>query len=362
VEGKVSLNILENKDKGTLQVTVDLPTEHILEQASNNEGLEKINVTIPISSGTITSLLQSEEVTKVNIKVNLPSSLQSDDRIQLTDLLLDGDILDAAKKAKKDVEISVVDEKGKVKFEWAFSGNDLTNSELDITDVNLSLEVSSVTDNKQVLELLKKDKVYEENTTNSLIIRFNHHGVLPAPASVRIFVGDMDIKAEEKVFLYYFNSDTGLLETLPYSSGYQIDKDGYITINLLHCSDYVMLPKRADYSVITSLRKQIKVTPTKKTLYLGEGSNNTTSIQIELPLTLELVNNLKDRTSSIVVGAATVTFKSNNNKVATVSSVGKIIAKGVGTAIITTKITLYSGKVKITTTTITVYADDAYED
>jgi hypothetical protein len=171
---------------------------------------------------------------------------------------------------------------------------------------------------------------------------------------VRIYVGDMNIKAGEKVFLYYFNSDTGLLETLPFSSGYQIDEDGYVTINLLHCSDYVLLPMLIDNSIITSLRNQIKATTSKKTLYIGGRTNGIAWLQVELPLTLELVNNLEDKTSSSAIGAVTVTFVSNNNKVATINRDGCITAKSAGTAIITTKITLYSGKVKIIKTKITV--------
>ena len=353
VDGKASLSILKNAGKDALQVKVELPVEQMIKQAAGMQAAEKLPVTIPIFCDTIVSFIKSDMVTKANITVIIPSSLQKDDKIVIENIWLDKDILAAAKNANKDVNISVVDEKGQERYSWTFSGSDLANSKQDISDVNLSLDVKNVKEDKQLLELLAKSNE-NENMVNSFVINFKHQGILPAQASIRIYVGDMDVKVGETVCLYYYNPLTGKLNTLPYSTKYMIDKDGYITVNLLHCSSYVILPKQVDNSVITSLRNQIRVLPTKRTLYTVETKINNTSIIIILPVTLELVNDLKDKTSSSFVGAAIVSFTSNNEKVATVDSEGKIVAKSKGTAKITTKITLYSGKVLTTTTTITV--------
>ncbi len=158
------------------------------------------------------------------------------------------------------------------------------------------------------------------------------------------------MKAGKRIYLYHHNSETGKLETLPYSSGYEADKDGYITVQILHCSDYVVLTKEADRKAIASLRNQISITPAKITLKKGK----TAPIQVELPVTLELVHHLKDKVAGSAVGAVTVTHKSSNKKVATVDSNGKVTAKGKGTAVITTEVTLYSGKKKIVVTKVTV--------
>lgn len=54
------------------------------------------------------------------------------------------------------------------------------------------------------------------------------------------------------------------------------------------------------------------------------------------------------------MGAVTITFTSNNEAVVVVDKNGKITAKKVGTATITTKVTLYSGKIKTVKTKIAV--------
>ena len=101
-----------------------------------------------------------------------------------------------------------------------------------------------------------------------------------------------------------------------------------------------------------SLKNQIKVTPLQESLTLGKKTS--TNIKIELPSTLQLVNDLKDKTSQSAIGAVTVSYSSANKKVATVDKNGKIKAVGAGKSVITTTLKLYSGKVKKVKTKITV--------
>jgi hypothetical protein len=288
----------------------------------------------------------------------MPSAVLVDKNIGQVDVKMASKILEAAKETKKDVSVIVADEKGKEQYSWTFTGSDLTNSDKRIADVNLSLKVEKANDDAGLKELLKNDASNTETeNTYGLVVNFNHEGDLPSQASVKIYVGNLvgassnsGLTENKKVYLYHYNNATGKLETLPYSSAYQVDKEGYITINILHCSDYVILPYQADNSTITSLRSQIKVTPAKKTLQWGKS----TTIKIVLPKTLEQVSSLKEQTSNSAIGAVTVSYTSSNKKVASVNSKGKITANGTGTVTITTKLTLYSGKTKTTKTKITV--------
>lgn len=131
-----------------------------------------------------------------------------------------------------------------------------------------------------------------------------------------------------------------------------MDENGYVTINLIHCSGYVLMPQEADESVITTLRDQISVTPLRQTLYVGETNASGSEIKVVLPDTLQIDDGSKVIESA--VGKVTVTYKSNNRKAATVSSDGKVTAVGVGKAKIITTIILYSGKKKIVNTIIIV--------
>ena len=177
---------------------------------------------------------------------------------------------------------------------------------------------------------------------------------MPAQAAVRIYVGNLVPDASGKVYVYHYNPETKKLETLPYSSGYQIDSEGYITVKLLHCSDYVVLPKPASSAVMTSLINQISITAGTGTLYYGGTRDYSTKLTLTLPPTLELVASLEDKTSSSAIGAVVVSYESNNKKVATVSSDGTITATGTGKATIRTTVTLYSGKTKTFTTKVNV--------
>lgn len=186
------------------------------------------------------------------------------------------------------------------------------------------------------------------------MIDFAHDGVLPAQASVRIYVGNQEgVTPGTRVYLYHHNKQLGKLETIPYGYQVTVDEDGYITINILQCSDYVILTKEADASQYVSLRKQIKVAPTKINLYMTK-SESSSNIKIKLPLTLEWVSSLDEPTSQSAMGGVTVSFTSSDNKIATVDSEGNITAKAPGEVVIKTTITLYSKKVKTVKTVVKV--------
>jgi len=112
------------------------------------------------------------------------------------------------------------------------------------------------------------------------------------------------------------------------------------------------MPQAADESVVTSLKNQISVTPLKQTLYVGGSKASGSEIQVVLPDTLQIDDGSKIIKSA--VGKVTVTYKSRNRKVATVSSDGKVTAVGVGKVKIITTIKLYSGKTRLVNTIITV--------
>lgn len=137
--------------------------------------------------------------------------------------------------------------------------------------------------------------------------------------------------------------------------GYEaiVDEDGYITINILQCSDYVIKTKEASIKQYVSLRNQIHVTPTKISLALSEG-NDRGIIKIKLPITLKWVESLDEPTGQSAKGAVTVSFTSGNEEIVEVDSKGNVTAKAPGEAVITTYITLYNLKTKIVKTVVTV--------
>ncbi len=352
VDGKVTINIEKNPGTGALEVILGLPVKEIEAAAKDITGSSELALAVPIASEKIASFLQLPEVIKAEIKVILPDSILADGRNPIAAFLLKENILKAAQKAGKDITVSVADDSGKVLYSWTFNGKDLARSQKPIEDLNLQLQISKVAGDKQLSKLFDKNQE-TQNKSEGLILNFSHHGVLPAGAIVKVNVSDMGLKPGERVFLYYLDPATGKLCTLPSGFSYQVDKDGYLTVNILHCSNYIALPKRAGNNLITSLLGQTGVALLDGTLHL-KGEDRETSIEITLPSTLELVKDMKDKTGSEMARPVTVTYESGNTKAAVVDASGVVTAKGVGTAKITAKITLYSGKVKVVVMTVKV--------
>ncbi len=350
----VPVSIISTVDKGTLKASVsvtDADIQKILEGAGSDKAIE---LSIPVANKELMSQISSQSTNNIVINVNLPKAILTNDLVVSNAVIhLEAELLSAAANGKKDVTIGVKDETGRELYTWKFSGVDLSNSSKKMTDVNLYLTAEKVKDNAEISRLFKKGTA-QENLRNGLVINFSNKGTLPSQASVRTYVGGLadNTLRNKKVYVYYYNPVTGKLEILPYSSGYKVDKDGYVTINIVHCSEYVILPKQADKNTVISLGGQISVTPEKKTLYIGGTKGSSANMKITLPDTLELVSSLKEKTTSSAVGAVTVYYQSDNKKVATIDKNGKIIVKGIGTTTITS--TLYDNTKVTIKTKITV--------
>lgn len=352
--GNAEFVIAKDGSQGRINAAISLPAGQILSQINAGGEGKPRELTIPIGSEELMKLLKEKEYQELVMTVTLPDSLRNNKAININ-LRLAKELLKTAGLEGKTVRASVADEKGRELYSWNFSSENLLKTDKIFKDVNLSLERRAIVKNSSTVDI--SDEAPKE-ISDGLAVHFFHDGILPAQAEVKIYVGDLadtgnQLKTGSRLYLYHRNKETGKLDTLPYGYGYTIDKDGCITINLVHCSDYVILAQKAGNRLITSLLNQVKVTPGKLLLYAGT-SEGTTDISVKLPDTLELVKDGKDRTVSSAIGGVTVACRSSNTAVASVNSTGKITAKKAGTAKITTIVTLYSGKSKTVTTDITV--------
>ncbi len=259
--------------------------------------------------------------------------------------------LEKAIEAGGDYAVSVKGQDGQEIYSWTFTGKNLLKADKSaLKDINLKLDIRTVEDNDHIKQLLNKGG----RNPSGLIVEFEHDGVLPVQAAVRIYVGSFGFEKNDKVYLYHYNPQMNKLETLPYSNHYKVDKDGYITVNIVHCSDYAVLKEEADPGSYTTIKYQVVMSPSGLELYTGSDNYSSGLIEAALPATLELVEELGDETGGSAVGAVTITYKSSNEKVAAVSQDGAVNAKSAGTAKITALIKLYNGKSRTFTTTVTV--------
>lgn len=336
---KVDVEITEDNIQVNVEITPDIIEYY--------EG----QINIPITSEEIMNELKNEERTGVKVDLSLPE-LNDEAEQQEINLILESELIQQAKENKKDISVTVADSNEKVLYSWTFNNEELVNSDKEISDVNLSLKIDKAPEDAPYVEERKEDS--EEKEPVTLVVDFAHEGVLPVQASVRIYVGHMEgVTPGTKLYLYHYNEGIKKFETFPYGYQATVDEDGYITINVLQCSDYIIKTKEADPTMYVSLRNQIKVTPTMINLSLAEGKDGG-KIEIKLPITLEWVKSLDEPTKQSASGAVTVSFTSSNDEIVEIDCEGNIYAKAPGKATITTLITLYSKKTKKVTTTVNV--------
>ena len=353
---EASISIKKDEQAGRLNITCDLTGDALLAKKGGNNSQDKPqDITIPINSEQLLEQIKNENIRDVNFTVTIPKKLQNREDIGNINSVLGKELFSAAKEDNKNITVSISDEDGKEQYAWTFTGNNLAESDQDLGDVNLSLSVETINNSKVKDLLVNKDEAGTKGIEESkgLVINFSHHGDLPSQATVRIYVANQEgIKSGDKVELYYYNSETNKLESLP-SSMYTVDADGYVTVQILHCSNYVLLTDAPDKTKVTALIDQISISVKDKVLYKGGKSGAITDYTVTLPSTLEWVPS-KGKTTSSAIGAVNITFVSDNPKIVTVNKKGHLVAKSIGTCTISAKVKLYNGKTKTYKTTIEV--------
>ncbi len=191
-------------------VIIDVPTEAIVQQLA-----AKKNVTLTV---TVPSAVAKDALggTAVTIRANK-------------------EILEAAKASLTDVTIKIRDaDTQQPAYSWMFRGEDLAKSTAPMTDVNISMSVHLTTEVPIVEGIPQPDK--------GLVLSFDHSGLLPSAANVKFSVWEKGFQPGQTLYFYYFNPTTKQIEPLE-NGTYTVDADGNVTVQIYHCSDYVLLPK-----------------------------------------------------------------------------------------------------------------------
>lgn len=109
----------------------------------------------------------------------------------------------------------------KLIYSWIFDKNEMNEKE----KINLDLKFN----NEFLNDLNNLD-------TTTKILSFDHHGYLPNNTKVKVYVKDK-YNPGDNVILYYYEDD---LEILKYENSYEVDDEGYVLVDLEHCSDYLL--------------------------------------------------------------------------------------------------------------------------
>ena len=313
-----------------------------------------MDLSINISGDTILNEIEKSASKNVSVFVETPKELNSNKNVKNCTLNLGEDILTNAKKSGNNLKISIGDGSSQQKtlYEWTFSKADLKNAE-NLKDLDLSLSIQKPAESKnteagKIISSLKESnsKVYKQLMNNSIVCSLGDNGELGCEAEIKMYVGDY-AKQNASYYLYYANPKTNKLEAVPYNS--MKVKNGYLSVKLKHCSDYIFASKELSADVATPLEKQIKGIATSKKVEKGKSF----TIKPVLPSTLNKVKKIakEDGAAMDVV----ITYKSSDTTIATVGkNSGKVTGKKKGTCIITTNILLANGAKRTVKTKVTV--------
>ncbi len=203
------------------EVKIAVPVEAIMEQLNNN-AVKTIDLTIHVPSA-----VANNTNTNVKLSINTPQA-----------------ILQAAKDLQKDITIKVTDSQtGKEAYSWTFSGIGLKNSVTSVSDVNLAMNAVPVKTDMVANAIVANNTV--DKKASGVVLKFSNSRLLPSPAAVKVYVGNHEgCTPNSKVYLYYLNSTTKTLEQMPQNQ-YTVDANGFVTITISCCSEYVLLPQAA---------------------------------------------------------------------------------------------------------------------
>ncbi len=263
---KKSYYVWIESDAESVDVTVDM------ESLEPKDDGKKIETVIPTTSGDVTISeakdTTSSEVSSATIQVSAKSGSSSSDAIKESIKLANqynSDNEDVAKSAKVtsiqttytddtqatisadvvkelqsmekpvDLEVSKLNTDNTVAYTWKMKADSIKNAD---KSVNINTQVTvpdkvSTEDEQKIKELAGNEEF------NKQVVEFAHSGNLPAETEVTVAVN----QALNGKTVYYFHFDkTAGAEKLVYTGKADV-KNGYVTMVLNHCSDYVMFDK-----------------------------------------------------------------------------------------------------------------------
>lgn len=156
------------------------------------------------------------------------------------------------------------------------------------------------------------------------------------------------LKAGDNVYVYCYNNGIGKLDEIA-NSKCMVLNGGMSAFEAYSGKDYIITNKELSGQNVKTLLGASKISCKKASVKKGGSIRINTSLAAGLSKKTEL--NTK---TSYANQPAVVTYKSSDNKIATVSKNGIIKAKSKGKAVITVQIKLADGKTKTVKKTITV--------
>lgn len=306
------------------------------------EGKEKLTLSAALPENEIAAQIKGGN--DISIRLDLTPAL-SISNVVVDKVVLSSNLLSQIAAAQKSVDATIVLKDAALN--WHFDGELLKASKRPVTDINLMGQISVAAITGSAI------------TQRGLVVSFNHSGLLPSTAVITLspsgsladsFFKDAGLTVGSNAYVYYRDQASGKLLAIP-NNKIMVASDG-IRVPITHCSDYVILAKEPDKSILVSLLDQINVSADKVPVYVNGTMGNTKVIKVALPQTLVKTGSSKVKDSG--VDTVAITYASSNKSVAIVDKNGKVTGKKAGKATITVTAKLSDGTSRIVKVPVTV--------
>jgi uncharacterized repeat protein (TIGR02543 family) len=221
----------------------------------------------------------------------------------------------------KDITLTFVLTSGAM---WIVNGRDITggsgqSDSLKDIDLKVVFGTGNIPEN-----LLSELQPAQGTSLQQLSLAYE--GSFGFVATLRIRLDSQD--AGRSANLFYYNRVTG---TLSLQSVGTIGEDGSVALGFTHASDYVILTD--DGETLKVQMDKISVAPLAKTLYIGGTTGKNTTLKIKNPDSIAAM--IENKT-----GIQSISYRSSNPKVASVSASGMVTPWKAGKATVTTTVTM----------------------
>ncbi|SHO43352.1 chitobiase/beta-hexosaminidase C-terminal domain-containing protein [Anaerocolumna xylanovorans] len=309
---------------GKAVITMSLSQAELQKAAA---GKDKLTVSSSLPESELAA--QLKEGRDISLRMDLTQAM-SISNVEIEKILLTKNIMEQMAAAQKSIDVALVLKD--VTLNWHFDGALIKASQRPVTDVNLMGQASVIA-------------VTGDSGQKGLKLSLNHSGLLPSTAIITVTAGNLINEAGLTVggaaFVYYYDKEAGKLLEIP-NNNVKVGSGGEISVPVTHCSDYVILAKKPDKSLLVTLLDQIKVTADKIPVYVNGTTGNTKSIKVTLPQTL-----VKEGSQTTVkdsgIDTAAISYSSSDKKIALVDKNGKVTGKKAGKATITVTAKLANG-------------------
>ena len=335
---RVYATSLDSKTLGqNIELDVSIPAE-LLSSSKHHfgNGNEKQALQLILPTKEINAQLKNGGIDTVVVKVAMNSQSVDSNNYKLEEIILSKDVIISFVGKDKNLTVNV-DNGSELTYSWNFNKDSLAGVANQIKDVNLKLDVKM-----NANFVVNKDS--GKTTLTGTILDFSHSGTLPGTAIISTKVVDQkETAVGSKLYLYYFDQSNNKLLELP-NNEYLVGGNGIVDIAINHCSSYILLEQRPSSEYVVSLLDQIQVAKNSN-VYIG-GTKNWEWVDLTYPSTLKVVREFTNATDELSVSEVKIEYTSSNEKAATITNNGRIIAKSKGTTIIGIIATLPDGTTK----------------